>query len=120
MKFADFVNAGIKKSQKTQKQISQELGFRTSNLITMIKQGTIKCPLYIVPKLADSIGVDRKKMFNLALKEYNPDTHAAIVEVYGDAITPIERKLLDRLASVADYSHIETDEQLDAYWGDLV
>ena len=45
-KTAEYVRTHIDKSSLSQKQISEVLGFKTPNLITMIKQGSIKIPVY--------------------------------------------------------------------------
>ncbi len=114
-KTAEYVRTHIDKSSMSQKQISEVLGFKTPNLITMIKQGSIKIPVYLIPKLAETLKVDPAKLLAMALKEYNPDTYAAIKQVFGYPITETEAKILEKLQSVAPYSEIESTEELESY-----
>ena len=55
----------------------------------------------------------------MALKEYNPDTYAAIKSVFGYPITEVETKILEKLQSVAPYSGIDSPEELAAYLAKL-
>ena len=118
-KTAEYVRTHIDKSSLSQKQISEVLGFKTPNLITMIKQGSIKIPVYLIPKLAITLKVDPAKLLAMALKEYNPDTYAAIKSVFGYPITEVETKILEKLQSVAPYSGIDSPEELAAYLAKL-
>ncbi len=119
-KTAEYVKAQIDKSSLKQKQISEALGFKTPNLITMIKQGSIKIPLYLIPNLAEILKVDPAKLLSMALKEYNPDTYAAVKQVFGYPITAVETKILEKLQAVAPYSEIETCNELEDYLKNLV
>lgn len=114
-KTAEYIRKQIDKSSLKQKQISEALGFKTPNLITMIKQGSIKIPLYLIPKLAEVLKVDPAKLLSMALKEYNPDTYAAVKSVFGYPITEVEAKILEKVQQVASYSDIETSEELQSY-----
>ncbi|MCX7085552.1 MAG: helix-turn-helix transcriptional regulator [Methylococcales bacterium] len=114
-KTAEYIRKQIDKSSLKQKQISEALGFKTPNLITMIKQGSIKIPLYLIPKLAEVLKVDPAKLLSMALKEYNPDTYAAVKSVFGYPITEVEAKILEKVQEVASYSDIETSEELQSY-----
>ena len=118
-KTAEYVATHIKKSSLSQQQISEALGFKTPNLITMIKQGSIKIPVYLIPKLAETLKVDPAKLLAMALKEYNPDTYAAIQSTYGYPITDTETKILEKLQASLPYSEVETPEELDAYLAKL-
>ncbi len=118
-KTAEYVATHIKKSTLTQKQISEALGFKTPNLITMIKQGSIKIPVYLIPKLAETLKVDPAKLLSMALKEYNPDTYAAIKSTFGYPITETETKILEKLQASLPYSEVESPEELDAYLAKL-
>ena len=114
-KTAEYIRIQIDKSSLTQKQISEAVGFNTPNLITMIKQGAIKTPIAVLPKLAEVLKVDPAKLLSIALKEYKPETYEAIKTVFGYPITEVEAKILERLQSVAPYSDIESSEDLENY-----
>ncbi len=114
-KTAEYLKYHIEKSPLKQKQISEQLGFNTPNLITMIKQGAIKVPLYLLPKLAEVLKVDPRKLFAMALKEYNPETYEAVASTFGYPITDVEAKILEKLQSIAPYSDIESSEDIEAY-----
>ena len=114
-KTAEYLRDKIEKSPLKKKQISEELGFNTPNLITMIKQGSIKVPLYLLPKLAEVLKVDPRKLFGMALKEYNPETYQAVTSTFGYPITEVETKILEKLQSIAPYGDIESSEEIEAY-----
>ncbi|MCX7084144.1 MAG: hypothetical protein NTY69_01245 [Methylococcales bacterium] len=114
-KTAEYVSTQIKKSPLSQKQISEAIGFKTPNLITMIKQGSIKIPLYLIPKLAETLNVDSAKLLAMALKEYNPDTFEAVKSVFGYPISETETKILEKLQSALPYNEVESLDELNEY-----
>ncbi len=65
---------------KTQREVAEEVGFETPNVVTMLKQGQIKLPLNRVGPLARSLGVDAVYLLSLAMREYMPETFKAIEE----------------------------------------
>lgn len=67
--------------EKSQYDISVEMGLQKSNFITMIKQGRTKVPLDKVVPLARACGEDPAKLMLLCIEEYQP----ALIEALGEA-----------------------------------
>ena len=68
-RLADLIEA----SGKTQREIAQEAGFASQNIISMIKSGDTKVPLSRVPALAKSLGVAPQDLFADCLEAYEPE-----------------------------------------------
>lgn len=68
---------------KSQREVSQEIGYTNPNIMTMLKTGATKVPLNKVGLLAKSLGVDPAYMLRLVANEYMPDTWEAIEEILG-------------------------------------
>lgn len=58
-----------KANGKKQSEIAIESGFKSSNMITYIKQGKSKLPPEKAPDLAKAIGLDAKHLMRLAMNE---------------------------------------------------
>ena len=92
---AEFIRRQIHTCGKSQKEIAREAGFATPNIITMFKQGTTKIPVRKAGALAKALGVDPAYLLRLVLREYLPETYAAIEEIApGLALTENEKWLI--------------------------
>ena len=80
---AAYISKLMAESDKTQRQISEETGFESPNLITMIKNGTSKLPINRVANLARSLNTDPAHMLRVVMSEYSPDSWAAIEQNMG-------------------------------------
>ena len=78
---ADFIADRLAESDKTQRQIAEECGFETPNIITMFKTGATKLPLNRIGPLAKALEVDAAHLLRLVMLEYAPDTWEAIENV---------------------------------------
>ena len=112
---AEYIKTQLDKTRLSQSRISEEMGFKTPNLLTMIKQGSIKIPIYKIPKLAEILKINPAKLLSMALKEYNPKTYTAIKSVFGYPITETETKILAKLQENNSYNAIDTLEELQDY-----
>ena len=116
MTVAEFLDAAIDISGKSQKEIAAEAGYAKPNFISMMKTGVTKVPVDKVPALARACGVDERQFLRLAMNEYMPETWAVIQDSLGaNLVTEEERKLLEAFRSVKDsippdaYSGAEPD-----------
>lgn len=97
-KVAAFLADRINASAKTQAEIANEAGFRSANMISMLKMGNSPLPIARIPKIAQALDVDPVKLFRLAMNEYMPDVLAVADMVYGrDKLTDGEQEILDRI-----------------------
>lgn len=92
---AGYISDRIEVSPKTQREIAEEIGFESANLITMLKQGRTKVPLDRVPKLAEALGVSPAYLMRLALAEYYPATLTVIEDVLTALVTENERAIIE-------------------------
>lgn len=77
---------------KTQIAIAAETGFRSPNMLPMIKNGSAKLPLDRVPGLAKVLDCDPALLFRMAVEQLATDTtSAAIDKIFGTVITENER-----------------------------
>jgi transcriptional regulator with XRE-family HTH domain len=83
---AEYLDRQISKSRKSQIEIARVCGFETPNMITMLKQGRTKLPLAKVGPMARALEVDPAYLLRLALREYLPETYAAIETVMSPAL----------------------------------
>lgn len=78
---AEFIADRLAESDKTQRQIAEECGFETPNIITMFKKGKTKVPLNRIGALAKAIGSDPAHLLRLVMNEYIPDTWGEIENI---------------------------------------
>lgn len=78
---AEFIADRLAESDKTQREIAEECGFESSNIITMFKTGATKLPLNRVGPLAKAIDVDPAHLLRLVMLEYAPETWLSIEDI---------------------------------------
>jgi DNA-binding CsgD family transcriptional regulator len=95
---AEYIEQQIAFSEKSQKDIAEEIGYDKPNVLTMIKQGKTKLPVNKVGQLAMALGVDPVHLLRLVMSEYMPQTWEAIENVVGTSLVSRgERKLIESL-----------------------
>lgn len=77
---AEYLSEQIRLCGKTQVEIAHEAGFNRANMISMLKHGEAKLPISKVGTIAKALGVDATYLFSLVMREYEPQTWAAIEE----------------------------------------
>jgi hypothetical protein len=80
---AEYLERAIEMSGKTQRQLTQELGYENPNIITMFKQGKSKLPINKVGAMARSLGLDPANLLRVVMTEYMPEAWAVIEDVVG-------------------------------------
>jgi hypothetical protein len=93
---ADFIADRLAKSDKIQRQVAEECGFETPNIITMFKTGATKLPLNRIGPLAKALDVDAAHLLRLVMLEYAPDTWEAIENVMQSTVLSANELLLIR------------------------
>lgn len=95
--------------RKTQADIAAEVGFRTPNLVTMIKSGATKLPIDRVIALSEALECDPAFLLRLALEQSEGNAVAnAIFEITGGPITKNEMVWLREIRATSG----DTDPQL--------
>jgi len=75
---AQYLTYHINNSEKTQRQIAQEIGYAKPNIITMFKQGLTKLPLDKIGPLAKALEIAPDELFFKVMTEYMPETFEAL------------------------------------------
>lgn len=98
---ADYVNHMLAMSGKTQKELADELGFATPNMVSMIKNGRAKVPIQKTGQMAKALKVDPIYFLQLVLREYQPETWEAIEDVFANqpVLTANEVEIIETLRS---------------------
>jgi len=112
---ADYVAKRINKLAergKTARQIAEEVGYRSPNMISMLKSGRAKVPFEKIPSLARALDMDPGLLLRLTLSEYSPDLHRTIVEIFGAITTANERDMINSIREGSKYSDpLVTEDQ---------
>ena len=94
-KVAQFLTAAIGSASRSQKEISEEIGFGKPQMMTMIKQGKTRLPLDRLPVFAKAIEVDLAVLLRLVLEEYLPNGAQPIMRALAKgSLSENERNLL--------------------------
>lgn len=81
--------------RKSQREIAEEVGFPSRNVISIIKSGATKLSLDRVEAMAKALELDLATVMIPALEQYyNQDTISAIRDVFSSAESKAEKELL--------------------------
>lgn len=99
----------IEKSELTQREIADRVGFKNANIISMLKTGETRVPLDRIPSLAQTLGMDERLFLMIAIEEYHPGVHEVLVDVLGLPLSDAELGILTmfRMASMRDEIEVE-------------
>ena len=108
---AQLINAAIGISPKRQSEITEESGYRTSNNITMIKQGKSRVALDRVEPLAIALDLDPIQLMNACLEEYEPVLFS-FLQKNNTVLTESEAKVLSIYREICgtDEPYIDEDK----------
>lgn len=79
---AQMLAKAIEDSDLTQRDISDRVGFKYPNSLTMMSQGLTKVPLDRIPALSQALGMNQTRFLLVAVEEY----HAGVYEVLCDTL----------------------------------
>jgi hypothetical protein len=89
--------------RKTQTAIAAEAGFRATNMLTMVKNGSAKLPLDRVPGLAKALECDPALLFRMAIEQLSEDTTSlAIDRIFGAVLTENETAWLETIREASN------------------
>lgn len=81
--------------RKSQVEVAADVGFKNSNMVTLIKLGKSKLALDRVEAMAKALGLETEVVLIPALKQYfSDDVISMLREVFSGAQTQTERDLL--------------------------
>ena len=114
---ARFLADAIEHSGKSQREISQELGFSKPNFVSMMKTGESGVPIDRIPDIARVCGVDERQFLVTALMEYHPRLWDTLQRLYPAYISPGARQWLIAWLTWLEDTDITMDEEL---WADAI
>jgi len=101
---AEYLDHYISASGKTQREIAEEAGFESVNMVTMLKQGRTKLPIERVPALANALGISPRYLMALVLQEYHPSAFRVIQEATSAWVTDNEASIINFIRLISGRS----------------
>lgn len=95
VKLSEYITKQLLVCGRSQKEISEEIGYTKPNIITMFKQNKTKVPINKIKPLAVALGVDPVNMLRIAMLEYMPETWGALENVVGHAVSKNEAEMVE-------------------------
>ncbi|NQZ54154.1 MAG: hypothetical protein HRT93_07885 [Piscirickettsiaceae bacterium] len=115
VKLHEYIAKQLAVCGRTQKEISEEIGYTKPNIITMFKQNKTKVPINKIRPLAIALRVDPVNMLRIAMLEYMPETWEALEATLGNVITENEMEMIEFIRRNSDSENdnpkIATEEQ---------
>lgn len=83
---------------RNQAEIAKIVGYKTPNVITMLKTGATKLPIDRVPSMARALEVDPAMLLRLTFEQaFNETTARAVDEIFGTPVSANERGWVDAI-----------------------
>lgn len=110
---AQYLEAQINSSDKSQLEIAEEVGFAKPTMVSMIKLGKAKVPLDKARAVARALGVDEKDFFFRCFEEYLPSVFDELQDLLGNQpiLSDSEAEIISRLRQYTDNPQIKTPQQ---------
>lgn len=82
-------------AQKSQKEVAEEVGFPSTNVLSIIKRGATKLPLDRVEGMAKALGLDLETVMLPALRQYYSDeVISSLRQTFNSTETKTEREII--------------------------
>lgn len=89
--------------KKNQNDIAVEAGFRSTNMLSMVKAGKTRLPLDRVPTLAKALECDPRYLFRLAIEQTGGETQRrAVEEIFGTIVSENEVGWVQEIRDASD------------------
>jgi transcriptional regulator with XRE-family HTH domain len=91
------ISAAIDKlaPRMTQRELSLAMGFRTPNMLSMLRTGDAKVPFTKIPMIAAVLDIDPALLFRFHLREQWPEFEEVVFEIFGGVLTREERDWIE-------------------------
>ncbi|EZI65444.1 hypothetical protein K021_1259 [Acinetobacter baumannii 25442_5] len=101
MNVAEYLADLIENSPKSQREIAEEIGFKRTNVLSMIKSGETRLPIDKIKPTALALGENPTRLLIRVLKEYAPDLIDVVESITGQTpLTPNEINIVKTIRSV--------------------
>lgn len=111
---AEFLTRMIELSEKSQKQIAQDVGYPHPNVLSMMKMGQTKVPIEKAPAFARALNVDPAYFVRLVMREYMPEAWRAIETAIGEPLTQNERRLVEAYREICEGQERPVEDEVIA------
>ena len=92
----------LDQSNLMQREVAAKAGFPKPNVITMMKQGSMRVPIERIPALARACGADPQPLLACAMQEYAPSSWRVLRDSHGEPLSDTEAALLRVYRAVID------------------
>jgi hypothetical protein len=96
--------------RKSERQVAAEAGFKSLNIVNMMKKGDSKVPLDRVAGLARALETDPTHLFILALDQYMP-SDAPEMSIASTILSKNEKAIIDYIREVSGSSDPGLNDQ---------
>lgn len=101
--FHQYMERKINESPIKQKEMAEELGFLTPNIISMFKQGKTRIPLYKIAGFAKLLNLDPIMLFRKATSEYEPELMKTLDELFSsEMLTKNELNIIHEIRRLSN------------------
>lgn len=110
---AEYLEEAIENSGRTQREIAEFAGFRSANIISMMKQGRTRVPIERIPALARACRTDPRVFIEIAMREYHPEMWSVLEDAVLRLVTPEEEKIMALVELANLEGNLDWDEKLE-------
>ena len=82
-------------SHRNQSELAKAMGFKSANMLSMIRCGKAKLPFNKIPIVAKVLDLDAALLLRTHLREEWPEFESAVFEVFGGVLTMNEKAWLE-------------------------
>lgn len=93
--FSDLIDKSNMSQTEIARMLSDDEKDYQQTYISLMRSGRTKIPVYLIPKLAGVLGVDKREFLMKALDAYHPEIHALIETYLSNDTNDAERQLLE-------------------------
>jgi transcriptional regulator with XRE-family HTH domain len=82
-------------SHRNQSELAKSMGFKSANMLSMIRRGKAKLPFNKIPIVAKVLDLDAALLLRTHLREEWPEFESAVFEIFGGVLTNTEKAWLE-------------------------
>jgi len=112
-----YINRMIHRAGLRKTEVAKALGYEHSNVVSMITKGQMKVPITKVPALADALGIERRTLLHMVLREYHPEMLLVLCEVEGHSLSRNELEIVSLIREISGYRDPELTETRRKFLG---
>lgn len=91
---ANYFADSLASSGLTQYELGNQVGFKTTNVISLFRNGRSRIPFDRISAICLAINADESKLLDLCLREYEPELHRLVIRHYKTSSAKSENEKL--------------------------